>query len=180
MIIIPEKIRSYFHVHYLQRENEFKHIKRNSIKWERANTLGIIFNASKLENHIHITQFAEKLRKEGKHVKLMGYVDVNRSSESFLHFPVFTKEDLNWHLKPIGGKIVDFIEQPLDILFNAYRDNSLPLEYVSRASKAQCRVGPYRDDTTDCSDLMLRIHEGSSIDAFLNDMYNLLLKLQTP
>ncbi|MEM7298789.1 MAG: hypothetical protein AAF391_11050, partial [Bacteroidota bacterium] len=76
----------------------------------------------------------------------------------------FTREDLNWALKP-SQHIKSFTEEEFDILIDASNHDNVPLGYVLAQSKAHMKVGWEGGAGAEYYDLML------SMDQFDFDKY---------
>jgi len=158
-------------------EMEKQQIPHANVPFDEAQRIGIIFNATEVTNHIFITEYAAKLRRLNKNVKIMGYIEAERK-DNFLSFPYFSIKDLNWYLRPVSPSVLEFLQQPFDILINAYADDVMPLEYISAFSKARFRVGPYLEKKTFCSDFMIHYKGSVKLERLLNDIHEYLLRLK--
>lgn len=69
---ILEQTRVRFHQRLLRRGLPAHQVKRNSVFLENAKSVGILFDATLLEEREVVLQFAEKLKRQNKQVKLLG------------------------------------------------------------------------------------------------------------
>ena len=134
----------------------------HTLNFAAAKSIGILFDASKVENISAIKEYAQHLKSLGKNVELYGlYKDKKQVQDNV--FDHFTMADVNWLHVPREGIINSFGVKPFDLLLSLHNETVLPLEYISALSKAKCRVGRYIKDKTYCYDLMAAIPEGADL-----------------
>ncbi len=138
----------------MHRKLSQRHVVRKAVNLEKAQDIGILFDASDPERVALISQFAESLKRENKRTVLLGYYDQAKQAINF-NFGYFNRKNLNWHLEPTGDAVVEFMDRPFDILINVYTNENLPLEYVSAMSRASFRIGPYARNKTHAYDFMV-------------------------
>lgn len=171
MEIIPKSIRIKMFERQLKSELANFAMKRTDITLNQAHKIGILFDATDVSNHIPISEYAAKLRRLNKTVKIMGYIQTQGSvnCQSFL---IFSKKDLNWYEKPNSPAVLEFMNTPFDILINAYNDDVMPLCYLSSFSKAKFRVGPYMAKRTYIADFMIDYKGKVPMDKLLMDIHD--------
>lgn len=111
---------------------------------DRAQHIGIVYNAESKENEQVINQYASELRAEGKKVFMLGYVDQKQlphTKKFLLNSEFFWREKLNGVNLPIKGKIGQFLQLEFDLLLNLYNEPLLPMQAIAAYSKAKYRVG---------------------------------------
>lgn len=148
-----------------------------SCNFDSARSIGIIFNASNEKEREIVLDYKSHLQREHrKKVRLLGYKDVKELSgeESF---PCFCNKDLNWNQAPKREDVLDFIEEPFDLLLALHMEDSTPLEFIAATSAAKFRIGHYREDKVDCYDLLL-YGKGNSLRAFIQQTESYLKKIQ--
>lgn len=139
-----DRIRTYF----------FERAKRNQLRRQPGrkvrfrfadrNDYGLLLDAGDPEHRKAVSDFADKLRKDGNTVRILGFVD-GRNDAIKLSFDVFTTADLAKLSGVPQSPVVDaFLAHSFDVLINfsihrAYK----PLEYISAVSKAHFRIGPW-------------------------------------
>jgi hypothetical protein len=128
--------------------------QRLSCNLDNARNIGILFDATKETDAQIILSFKKTLQAQRKKVAIMGYKDVKELGEEE-SFPVFCNKDLSFNQTPKKQEVLDFIQQPFDLLISLHVDNCQPLEYISAASAAKFRVGHYREGKTDFYDFMV-------------------------
>ena len=143
------QVREYF----LQKMINKIDLRRRTVTYESAQTIGILFDATELNHREVVVDFSKDLKKRDKKVKLLGYFD-NKQQISNFPFKAFNKNDVDWLMRPKGEAVEKFMNYNFDLLIGIYEGNNLPLEYIAALSKAHLRVGPYTDNTY-CYDLMI-------------------------
>ena len=143
------QVREYF----LQKMINKIDLRRHTVTYESAQTIGILFDATELNHREVVVDFSKDLKKRDKKVKLLGYFDNKQQINNF-PFKAFNKNDIDWLMRPKGEAVENFMNRSFDLLIGIYEGNNLPLEYIAALSKAHLRVGPYTDNTY-CYDLMI-------------------------
>jgi len=149
-----------------------KNIKREMLNIDTAKHVGIIFNATKTNDVITVTRFADSLRKENKEVFILGYQDRKLKEETDNR--LFDNKNVNWYGIPNDGKIDLFQSLNIDILICAFEEECLPLEYIAATSKAKFRVGAFSKAKTNYYELMINIKEKKDLSLLLNQTLHFL------
>ena len=160
--------------------------KLKSIKIDRtpqsfadAKSIGILFDATNVDARSVVDDYMEDLKKQGKKVELLGYLD-DKIRHNDLAFKHYNKRDLNLFFQPNSPIVQKFYNTPFDILICLCTGKVLPLEYVAAMSKANLRVGRYYDDRTYCYDLMIDSENGNDLGKFLKQIDRLLKIVNRP
>ncbi len=152
--------------------------QREVINLEDANFIGMLYNAFDPENTIIVGRLADNLRREGKKVSLLGFVNgQNKDFGDEKEF--FNKKEVNWMQVPTSTKVNKFIKTDFDILINAWIGEELSLEYIAALSNAKYRVGQYRPEVTYCNEMMIQIPEKKELQ-YLIDQISHYLNVFTP
>ncbi|MCB0515365.1 MAG: hypothetical protein R2798_02800 [Chitinophagales bacterium] len=141
-------------------------VQRQMTTLAEAKNVGILFDATDITQHNVYIKFADSLKKEGKQVKLLGYIHGN--ANAVFNFDAFGNKNINWYHIPAGNNIQSFIENSFDILINAYFEENLSLEYISLLSRAKFRVGAYQQIHEQISDFMVQMKPEQNIQAFFD------------
>jgi hypothetical protein len=147
--------------------------------FEKAKTIGIVFNASIIEDFQLVQKYVKYLKGLNKQVKALGYFSTGEIPDitySKLEFDFFTKKHLNWHLKPQRSFIDNFILEEFDLLLVIDLKNDFPLRYISALSRAKFKIGNLIADTQ-IYDLMIEVEEGKGIKYFLKHLDHYLMQL---
>lgn len=150
--------------------------KRASVNFDKAETVGLLFDATELNNREIVLKFAKSLEKKGKKVRLLGFVNIKEETDN-LAFPNFNQKNLNLALLPTkSNDAQEFMKRDFDILINLSLDETEPLEYIAALSNAKYRVGPYTERTV-CYELMVDVTKGKKLNAFIDQAQFFLEKM---
>jgi hypothetical protein len=147
---------------------------KSKVNLKNARSIGILFDATSIDERNRLLKYAEQLKKQGKKVHLLAYVDELMELES-LSFPAYNTKGLRWDGIPKAENVLEFIDQSFDLLFHISSTTSPHEAYITALSKAQLRVGPHTD-CTDCYDLMIGLSAKAGMDQFIRQMELLLGK----
>ncbi len=161
-----DDIRSYFYHRNIAAKLRYSNSKSIITNLNDAKFVGIIYNGTDTANDTIIAKFADELREHGKAVDLMAYVADNKT-ESKLGIPMFNKKSVSWTRVPQAENALQFAEENFDLLIAAFTDQSIPLEYVVKISKAKWKVGCYTENKTDYYDLMVNMGERTDLPYFI-------------
>jgi hypothetical protein len=109
-----------------------------------------------------------------KHVNCLGFFNDNTKNLSIwqsqkLEFEYFTKDDLNWYLRPVQN-VSNFIKQDFDILIDLTQGEHIPINFIFKESKAKMKVGLSESLTSVQSDLLLNLGENPTIEQYLQNL----------
>ncbi len=150
---------------------------RGSVHYDNARQIGVLFDASELDERNEVLKFVEQLRRNGKKVSMLGFFDHPVESADFL-FPVFTPSDFDWVLHPKSEALTRFIQEPLDLLIYAGARLGMYEEFVAASSRAKLRAGPYTG-RTECFELMVDVSGNPDLNYYLQQVEFLLQKTNT-
>jgi len=153
--------------------------QRAGSNFHDAQSVGILYADSDERYFNKIKAFAKYLKdKFGvRHIKCVGFV--NESSKNLpiwqsmkLEFEYFTKDDLNWYLRPVQN-VSKFIKEDFDILIDLTNGDHIPLNFIFKESKAKMKVGLRDSLAARQCDLMIDLGDNPTIDKYLQnlDMY---------
>lgn len=162
-------LRLRWHEFVLRKRIKRKRVSHHSIGIQKANKIGILFDATQDENSIFVDNYARILRKHGKKVECLAYID-DLEEHDTPHYAHFNKKDLSWYLHPKKETAHQFMDTKFDILLCLFTNPVLPLEYISALSSANFRVGHYSDDKLHCYDLMIDNTDGNDLQKFIGEV----------
>ncbi len=143
---------------------------------DKAKTIGILFDATDPAVQEHVMEYADQLRRKGKKVTLLGAID-SQQEDGSLPFPSFSLKMLDWALRPHGRAVVQFLEEPFDLLIHLSARAKNSLDFIAAQANAQLKVGPFLEEFR-IYDLMID-HVHASVPEFIRDMEALLKKTNT-
>ncbi len=173
---ILEQFRAQLHQQLLRKKLPTHEVRRSSVFLDDANSIGLLFDATSLDERNIVLDFGEQLKKKGKQVKLLGYFDAKLKSSDFA-FKHFDKKQLDWALRPKKEVMESFASKSFDLLVNLSQKAVAPLDYIAAHSKARFRVGPFTENTF-CYDLMIDHDEKKGLEHFLKQVLHYLERMQ--
>lgn len=159
----------------LRSEQEPNRVRRGG-NFNSAQHVGLLYIDSD-EPHFNLVRSYAKLLKEKygvKNVSALGFVNENTKripvwQTQKLEFTFFSKDDLNWNLKPIQN-IEKFTNEEFDILIDLSGGNSLPLNFILKQSRAMMKVGLRGSKGEKYYDFLLNMGGNSSTDKFIEQL----------
>lgn len=148
------------------------HAERKMLNIKDARKIGILFNATRTEDIVSVTTFAEKLRHSGKQINILGFEQTKKKERTDSRF--INNLDINWFNIPQSDKISEFHKRGFDILICASVNECLPLEYIAATSNAKFRVGTFNDETSDYFELMINTNQNQNLNYLLNQIEHFL------
>jgi len=139
-----KKIQHKLHDRMIRRQMAESKIVRNSVAFAEAAYIGILFNATELKDRQATLSYSEKLKQQGKKVKLLAYLNEKENQPNFT-FDHFCNQDMNWFGKINAAVVDEFVPAKFDFLFCLNEDQ--PLVDIAARSAASLRVGPATEET---------------------------------
>ena len=171
-----QRLRQYFFWYFLKEQLRKKRNRKGSqkVNLDKAKSVGILFDATDLDQRKTVLAYADNLRKKRKQVKLLGFFD-NRLKDNNFTFWHFNKKNIDWAMRPKGKDVSEFIEQPFDLMINLNPESEYYSEYISALSNASFKIGPFTENTF-CYDLMIDTSKKTNLRNFIDQMEGLLKK----
>ncbi|MEZ5006510.1 MAG: hypothetical protein R2753_00015 [Chitinophagales bacterium] len=146
---------------------------KEACNMQQLQSIGIVLDGRDQNFVDAVTQYAEQQEKQGIKVTLLSYLPkVNKQIS--LSIPFFTKEDINWYYKPIKESVINFIEQPFDLLLNFCPDKLLPLESIIALSSAKFIIGNGLTHLNSYYDILLKLNNSNAPDSFIENVHHYL------
>lgn len=160
MIRLLEKTRTAVASKLLAAELKRKRIRHETVTFEEAKNIGLLFSAVDLEDLSTILEFREELIGAGKKVNAIGMIRIKdfekKHAADYPDLQFISSKNLNFLLKPKGPATTRFARQDFDMLISLNHLNVVSLNYVAGISKAKLRIGPYYPNTLLSYDFMIR------------------------
>jgi len=147
---------------------------KGEVNLNTAKTVGILFDATELSTRDLVLEYAEKLRKRNKRIKLLGYFNDPTDSAHY-PFDFYNRKQVDWAFRPTGERVQAFIRQEFDLLMNINLVSLIHTEYIAALSHAKLRVGPCTEHTYSY-DLMIDLSPRSGLKQFIEQAETLLGK----
>lgn len=159
---IPMRIRS-------QLRN--KPVKRSSVPYKLAKKIGVLFTMNNLDDYEEIRKFENKLKQEGKEVKVLCYLPKNVENFHF-HYDVFSNTDFSALGQVKARNIQEFNDQKFDYLLCLDPSPNLYIEYILAASSARFRIGNYIDNKEYLYEFMVRLSDQKTVGHLIQQIYH--------
>ena len=156
----------------LPRKKEFNNL-------ETSKRVGILFNYEEDENLIVIKKFVKHLKNQEFKVSVIGWIEDDNLPDNVVGSPIlfFCRKDISWTGKPSIPEVQEFIEQPLDLLFDLTGSSSITMHYMASLSQAACKVGRYAKDNNHL-DLMIDCGTPFSIEKLIEHSISYLTQIK--
>lgn len=171
-------IRYKFYDYHLKKKLVSVADRRQSkpMNFRQADTIGILFDATKPASRVFINEYRELLINKDKQVSILGYFDDRQDHQNVI-FKYFNKKDLNWYWHPTSNTAKEFAARQFDILIGLHLNPCPPLEYVAALSQAHIRVGRYHPNREHCYDLMIDVADDYNLKAFSEQLEEFLKRV---
>jgi hypothetical protein len=117
--------------------------------------IGIVYDAGTTKQEEQVNLLAEHLRKEGKKVFTLGFIDAKKLPENHrfnMSAGYYWRETLTKYNLPDKQKLSSFLNTEFDLLMNLFFEKELPLQAIAALSKSKFSMGaningalPYND-----------------------------------
>lgn len=173
---IKQKVGDYVFKRNLKQNNRIREV--NNL--HTAQSIGILYNATDIDDMMLVSQFVNELYKTKKDVKALGFVNNNELSHHhipLLQFDFFFLKDLNWYYKPQNYITKNFLEKDYDILINFCGSDCVPVKYLAGSSKAKFKVGKFEKDLS-IYDMMIDLKK-DTLSALITEVKHYLKLINT-
>ncbi|MBU6342223.1 MAG: hypothetical protein KGS48_12075 [Bacteroidetes bacterium] len=152
-----------------QKRNRFLH------NTQSAQTIGLLFDATKLQDRKEVLVFTETLEKKGKKVDLLGFFNQREAPDNST-FPNFNQKDLSWIYIPKSENALQFAQKKHDLLICLNPAQMPALAWVALKNQALMKIGLAGALANDF-DLQLDVPENKGPQYFFDQMLLYLNKL---
>ncbi|MEL6925503.1 MAG: hypothetical protein AAFO94_15765, partial [Bacteroidota bacterium] len=164
-----EKIRNWLYQRNLAKAKaQRQKVDHHSLDFDKAKSFGVLFDATNIESREIVDRYVELLKRSGKSVSLLGFLNEKEMQPNF-PFKHFSKKEIDFSYRPKSPDANAFMDQSFDVLLNLYLKPTLTLEYIAALSKATFRVGPVSNNT-DCYDLMVQTDQQKDLRHFIQQV----------
>lgn len=145
---------------------------RQAVDFQSATRIGLLFDATELDERETALAYAKSLKQRGKKVKTLGFFDNKLDNPNFT-FPHFNRKDIDWAGRPGGEAVETFLQQKMDIFINLATKTTSYTEYIAALAKAPLRVGPCTDQTSSY-EVMIDLAGPKTLEAFIKEAEKIL------
>ena len=170
-------MRSIIGNYFLKKELKKIVRKREVFNFDDAHTIGIIYDATDLDDRNMVHNFVKYLREKQKKVDSLGFINSKKHDKNLktqLEFHYFTKKDLTWLLKPKCVDVENFLYKNHDILIDLCIEKCFPIRYICGLSKAKFKVGRTGENSAVIYDLMLNIEKKKTLENYITQVKHYL------
>lgn len=151
-------------------------VNHEYIDFSKAYRIGILSLFSELnQDQKIILNYKKKLEGLGFECEVLIF-SKHREKKPKVYLPSFNLSELNKELLPNSPRTDRFMVRRFDILLNLYFEPCSQLLHLSTESNAKCRISPYLDFFTPCSDLLISMNDTNNVAQVIekiNDTLNL-------
>lgn len=133
-----------------------KHRKAKAMpSYDNIVEVGIVYQAGSTEQENQVNKIVELLKKDGKKVFTLGFIDAKQLPEQTrfnISASYYWRETLNKFNLPDKQKLSSFLNTEFDLLMNLFFDQELPLTAIAAMSKSKFSMSanipgtlPYND-----------------------------------
>lgn len=177
-MVFWERIKTGLHHRKLHKEMRKQHpVQRQSTHFDRADKIGILFDASDKEQDRLVMRYVDRLRrKHQKRVSLLGCFHDKEERDVAL-FKHYSLKDVNWTQVPDNEDVRTFMQRDFDIAINFIAQPSLHHDYIMALSHAHLRVGR-NSSNTEAYDLI--INDAQNDPAHFIGLVDMYLRIFNP
>ena len=144
----------------------------------QVKNIGIVWDASKIDDFACLSRFYQKMHENKTDVKILGYFDGKNITNQFTairYLSIVKKEELNLFYHPVSADTHTFVNNRFDVLIDINFKKLLPLQYISSLSNAGFKVGLFDSETIDTPfDLMMDLKGPVNVEDYLNHVVHYL------
>ena len=144
----------------------------------RIKSIGIVWDASKPEDFVVLSEFYQKMNERKINMTILGYYPGKELPDQYTalrYLSCIRRNELSLYYIPISAETNAFISKMFDVLIDINFDKIFPLEYISSLSKASFKVGLFGNGTTgNTFDLMIELKKPVSLRDYLDNVIHYL------
>lgn len=176
-----QKLRTILCEWMLRRKISRNKRKRFFYNLNRADSVGLIFDASHQDSYMTTRKFVEILRNKGKTVRAIGYVTNKKALEYFdehRDISFFWVNDCSLFCKPKNKDVVDFTQKNFDIFIDLTKAEMVQTRFIVGISEAKLKIG--RDlFYKNIYDFILRIPDEKKLSYYIEQVVHYLTQIDT-
>jgi hypothetical protein len=144
----------------------------------QVKSIGIVWNASKIEDFSSLSRFYQKMHENKTDVKIIGYFDGKNLPNQYTairYLSVIKKEELDIFYRPVSSEAISFVNNHFDVLIDINFEKLFPLNYISSLSHAGLKVGLFEtENRNNPFDLMMELKSPVNVEDYLNHVMHYL------
>ena len=176
------RIKEKLLVCYTKQLAKRRSVLRTNVGFQQAHDIGILFNASTMQQYDAISRLVAQLEKLGKRVIGLCYATTPVVANS--PFPIITDRDVKLWGTVAHPQAKVFIGTPFDYLYQLDLEGHPILDYLLAKSNAKCRVGHYSTARSNLFEIMITLSreqgKGSDVEVLIEQMLHYTQLLVAP
>jgi hypothetical protein len=144
----------------------------------QVKNIGIVWDASKIDDFACLTRFCQKMHESKTDVKILGYFpgkNLPNQLTAVRYLSIIKKEELNIFYHPVSADSTTFVNNRFDVLIDINFKKLLPLQYISSLSNAGFKVGLFDSEARNTPfDLMMDFKSPVNVEDYLNQVVHYL------
>jgi len=179
---IKNNIKNKIGTYLLKQEKHRTRKNKQTINIKEAKIIGILYKIIDEETHNCVSEFIKSLQDKQIHVHAIGFTDYKEIPHYCypkITYSFLTPKNINWHFKPTGKEVNDFLNKEFDIVIDLTLEKYLPIQYLLSQVKAKFIVGKYDDNYTHYYDMMLKVDKPTKIADFIKIIVDYLNIIKT-
>lgn len=125
--------------------NNILNNRKSLVNDEPMKFVGVIFNYDEFKNYDEIRSIFKSIGINDNRVKFIAFIDDEKSRPNGWD-AYFYPENFGWKGKIEGVDLVDFVQEPFDVLISYYKNDNLELNMATALSKANFKIGISNND----------------------------------
>ena len=144
----------------------------------RIKNIGIIWDASRPEEFVDLSEFHQKMNERNIKVTILGYYPGKELPDKYTaqrFLSCIRSKEINFFYIPNSSDAEKFINTMFDILIDINFEKVFPIYYISSLSKASFKVGLFEQETnSNAFDLMIELKKPFSVKDYLSHVVHYL------
>jgi hypothetical protein len=144
----------------------------------RIKNIGIIWDASKPEDFVNLSEFHQSMNDRNINVSILGYYPGKELPDKYTalrYLSCIRRKEISFFYIPVSEESDSFTNTMFDILIDINFEKLFPLSYISALSKASFKVGLFDPETnSNTFDLMIELKKPVSVKDYLTQVVHYL------
>ncbi|MEM1137126.1 MAG: hypothetical protein AAGI07_14910 [Bacteroidota bacterium] len=119
--------------------------RTNTVNTNKVKTIAILLNKEEFDDAEAFTDYFKELELTSPKSTVIYFSELEKEADTqWQNF--FTKKDFGWSGKIMNQTLMQFINEPFDVLVGYYNKNVLEMNQITAMSKANLKVGVHSHD----------------------------------
>jgi len=144
----------------------------------RIKNIGIIWDASKTEDFLSLSEFHQSMNERNINVTILGYYPGKELPDRYTalrYLSCIRRKEISFFYIPLSEEADSFSNKMFDILIDINFEKLFPLSYISALSKASFKVGLFDPITnSNTFDLMIELKKPVAVKDYLTNVVHYL------